>query len=199
MERTVTILAGVVLALMVTAGGADAQNPSSPGELGIGYVANAPDALVGGAVWGLIPGLHGWGLYVDVKVDPEDPIQGGYLYEALTPADVESQWPTDLEFSSNSRWRTFNLAVMKTITDELILYAGGGYAQEKAYRQYKDFGENRGKFGWYWVEDEDAARTGVNLMAGGFLRISGPMRIQFGGETRPKGFTVGLSYVFGGR
>ena len=196
MDRTVSILTGAALALLLSAAGGHAQDRDG-GLLGIGYVSNAPDLLVGGTVWGVIPGLDGWGLYLDAKVDPEDPIGDGFLYENLTPEDVERDWPNDLQFISSSRWWAANAAVMKELTDELVIYLGGGYATEIVYRQYRDTNENRGILGWYWVEDPDAARSGVNVLAGGLLRITESVRIQFGGETRPAGFTVGLSYVFG--
>ena len=196
MDRTVSILTGVALALLLSAAGGHAQEDGG-GLLGFGYVSNAPDLLLGGTVWGVVPGLGGWGLYLDGKVNPEDPIGDGFLYENRTPEDVERDWPNDLEFSSASRWWSANVGIMNELTDEIVVYLGGGYAKETVYRRYRDSAENRGILGWYWVEDPDASRTGANLMVGGLLRIAESVRIQFGGETRPAGFTVGLSYVFG--
>jgi hypothetical protein len=189
---------GAAVALLLTAGTAQAQDGSSPGLLGAGYVSNAPDLLVGATVWTVIPGLHGWGLYVDAKMDPEDPVRGGFLMNNLTAAEAEQQWPNDLEFISNSQWRAFNVAITRKLTDEMVVYLGAGYAEETVYVQYRDGQENRGILGWYWVEDPDRSRTGINFLAGGFLRIAKSVRIQFGGEARPMGFTVGLSYVLGG-
>lgn len=199
MDRTLSTAAGAALALFLAVGSVQAQDGPSTGLLGVGYVSNAPDMLVGATLWTVIPGLHGWGLYVDAKMDPEDPVGGGFLYGGLTADQAEQQWPNDLKFISNSRWRGFNVAITKALTDEMVVYVGSGYAEETVYKQYKDSQENRGILGWYWVEDPDASRTGVNILVGGFLRIAKSVRIQFGGETRPAGFTVGLSYVLGGQ
>jgi hypothetical protein len=199
MHKTLSTVAGAALALLLLGGNAEAQGAPTPGLLGFGYVSNAPDMLVGATLWTVIPGLQGWGLYLDAKMDPEDPVGDGFLYGGLTAVEAEQQWPNDLKYISNSRWRGFNVAITKALTDEMVLYLGGGYAEETVYKQYKDSQENRGILGWYWVEDPDASRTGVNVLVGGFLRIAKSVRIQFGGETRPAGFTVGLSYVLGGQ
>jgi len=199
MDRTLSTVAGAVLAVLLAVGGVEAQNGPTPGLLGVGYVANAPDMLAGATLWTVIPGFHGWGLYVDAKMDPWDPIGDGVLFADMTAAEAESQWPNDIKYISDARWRGFNVAITKALTDEMVLYLGAGYAEETVYKQYKDTQEDRGILGWYWAEDPDASRTGVNFLAGGFLRIAESVRIQFGGEARPMGFTVGLSYVLGGQ
>lgn len=199
MNRTISALIIAMVALpLATASPALAQVDDSPGMLGVGYVANAPQMLLGGTVWAVIPGLNGWGIYLDAKMDPEDPIGDGVLFSNMTRADVDEQWPSDLEFVSDERWRGFSVAAMKQLSDEMVLYAGGGYSEETVYQQYFDSQENRGVLGWYWVEDPDESRSGLNLVVGGMLRIAESVRIQFGGETVPMGFTIGLSYVFGG-
>lgn len=197
MARRFSVPTTVLVALLLAAGSLEAQEQATQSLLGIGYVSNAPEELLGGTIWGVIPGFGGWGLYLDAKMDPEDPVGDGFLYNGMTSAEVEQQWPNDLRFVSVSRWWGLNVAITKVLTDDLVVYAGGGYAEETVYRQYHDWEENRGVLGWYWAEDPDTSRTGVNVLAGGLMRISDAVRIQFGGESRPMGFTVGLSFVLG--
>ena len=187
------------LAVLLLAPGVVAAQSSGPAVFGIGYAANAPDLMVGAAVWGLIPGLDGWGLYADAKLDPDDPSADDFFVAGLTPGEIDTQYPDDEEFAQEDRWRSFNVAVVRVVTPELMLYGGGGYAARDAYRQYLDPERSRGNFGFYWVEDADASTTELNLMVGALLRVSSRLRLQFGGETAPRGFTVGASLVFGGR
>jgi hypothetical protein len=186
-------MAGAVALLLVPA-----QARAQPGMLGVGYVANAPDALVGGTVWGLVPGLGGWGLYVDGKLNPNDRSSDGSFLEGLTPADVEERYPNDRELHTEEEWLSFNLAVIRRITSELMLYAGGGYAYRDVYRRYLDPAQSRGQFGHYWIKDEGDSAGTINVMGGALLRASKRLRLQFGGESAPVGFTVGASIALGG-
>ena len=202
--RAVTRLALLALLLAPAAAAAQIGAPAGPpaGDpvlFGIGYAANAPDLMVGGAVWGLVPGLRGWGLYADAKLDPGDPSADDFFVAGLSPGQIDVQYPDDEEFAQEDRWRSFNVAVVRVVTPELMLYGGGGYATRDVYRQYLDPSRSRGNFGFYWVEDADASTTELNLMVGALLRVSSRLRLQFGGETAPRGFTVGASLVFGGR
>ncbi|MFW5947434.1 MAG: hypothetical protein ACOCUW_02975 [Gemmatimonadota bacterium] len=193
-----TIVRSGVLALMVLAPAAVSAQAGDRGMLGIGYAANAPSVVVGATVWGIVPGLRGWGLYVDGKMDPDDPSSDPYFMAALTPSDIATQYPDDEEVTQEDRWQSFNAAVTRVLTDELIVYAGGGYSHRTTYRQYLDPDRNRGQFGLYWVEDPVTSGGEVNLLAGALLRISSRIRLQFGGETAPRGFTVGASLTLGG-
>jgi hypothetical protein len=184
--------------LLLAASALDAQAAANNGAFGFGYAANAPQELVGGAVWGLVPGLGGWGLYVDAKMDPDDPSSDPYFDPDVTAAEVGTLYPQDEELTQEERWYSFNVALMKSVTTELILYAGGGYATRDVYRQYLDPQQNRGRLGFYWVADPAVSGGEVNVLAGALLRISERFRLQFGGETAPKGFTVGVSIMFGG-
>jgi hypothetical protein len=191
---------GVVAAalLFVAPVGAAGQAAANDGVIGFGYTANAPEVMLGGSIWGLIPGLNGWGLYVDAKIDHEDPSRHEYYDATITAAQVLETYPDDEEAERDDRWVSFNAAVLKSVTNELILYAGGGWAQRDVYRYYLDPQRNRGQFGFYWVGDPDSSGGTVNIMAGVLLRASSRIRLQFGAETAPKGFTAGASVVLGG-
>lgn len=199
MIRSVAKTLWLVPALLVAVpSGAAAQEADGSGMLGIGYSTNAPQMLLGGTVWGLIPGLGGWGLYVDAKQGVSDPTDDEVL-RGETPAEVEQQFPLDDEFNTEEYWRGFNVGIVRELTEELIVYVGGGYAEKTVYRHYFDQSETRGFLGWYWVEDPDATGATANVLGGALLRVGPAVRFQFGGELNPGGFTVGISYVFGGR
>jgi hypothetical protein len=187
-------LALVAAALFLLPGSAKAQS----GMLGFGYVTNAPQELVGGTIWGLIPGLSGWGLYADAKLNPSDRSTDEFYFKDLSPADVDELYPRDKELKSEEIWRSFDVAVVRHITPELMLYVGGGYAYRDVYLRYLDPAQQRGQFGHYWIKDEEHSEGTVNVMGGALLRISNRLRLQFGGETAPTGFTVGASIVLGG-
>jgi hypothetical protein len=187
------LAAAVVWAVPVTAQEAPA---AGDGMLGVGYVANGPHMFLGGTVWGLIPGLNGWGLYVDAKMGITDPAN----YEGFEPGIENSEVdPQHLPVDNDAYWRAFNVAVTRALTDELVVYAGGGWAVKTQYREWWEQSEVLGRLGYYWVEDVSGSTEGVNLMAGGFLRLSSSVRLQFGGELLPLGFTIGASFVIPGR
>lgn len=165
----------------------------------VGYVADAPDMLAGVAAWSLVPGLGGWGLYIDGKLDTADPTEEPGYEPDLTAEEVESQFPNDGIFKGDERWWGVNLAVLREVGPELMLYAGAGYAHHTNYLQYRDPQQERGVSGFYWVEDEEATGSEINLLAGVLLRIAPHVRLQFGAEAQPKGFTVGASLNWPGR
>ncbi len=166
------------------------------GALGIGYVASGPHMFLGGTVWGLIPGLNGWGLYVDAKMGVGDRADDEAFEPGIEDSEVD---PEHHPVDSESHWRAFNVGITRVVTDELVVYAGAGWATKTQYREWLDPAEVLGRLGYYWVEDESGSTSGVNLLAGGLLRLSPSVRLQFGGEMRPPGFTVGVSYVIPGR
>jgi hypothetical protein len=157
-------------------------------------VANAPRLLAGGAVWAVLPGLGGFGLYVDAKLSLDSPAHAGEEFVSdLTAAQVEVLYPLHLFHTQEDAFRSFNGALLKTVTRELTVYVGGGWVERTHYVRYYDEQEIFGNLGFYWVEDPENYGAGLNLMGGGFLRMGRHLRLQFGGETRPVGFTVGFS------
>jgi hypothetical protein len=162
-------------------------------SFGFGYVADAPDEMGGVSAHIVFPMLGGVGLYVDAKVDMGSPDREDTFLAGRTAADVE-ETVTGVEFlNSEDSWRGFNVAIVKTVTPALKLYAGAGHATRKRYRQYHDPNEVLGLLGFFWVEAPEDEWNTVNALAGGFLRMSRWIDFQFGLETAPRGFTVGAS------
>lgn len=182
-------------------GSAPAAAQRAPGPIfGVGYTANAPRLLGGGSAWAVFPAFHGLGLYLDVKLSLDSP--GDNEQEFLpgtTAAEMEEAHPLHIYRVSQDSYTSYNAAIMKAITDELILYLGGGWVAQTRYLRYYDEEEEFGNFGFYWVEDPPASGTGPNFMGGTMLRLGRHLRIQFGGETRPAGFTVGVALNYPGR
>lgn len=195
------VLVGLTLA-MGSASPASAQWAGDPDEsyvasthLAVGYVANAPDQLVGfsamtvGSLW------SGWGLYIDVKFTPNSPEGDDEFDATMTAAEAESLG--DLTFGNPDRiWTTVNAAVVRAVADEVAVYAGAGHSREKVYQEYEDPDGERGIQGFYIVEDERLSRKTVNLLGGLFFRAGRHFSFQIGAETAPAGFTAGVGLVF---
>lgn len=186
----------VLLLLAVPAVPAAAQERAgSAGPVfGIGYVANAPDLLAGGAGYVILPVLGGLGLYVDAKFDPDTPRDDDAFEPDLTARQVEDELG-DAYQDSESSWRSFSAALVRPVTPSLMLYGGLGYTSESVYRKYHDDTETRGLAGLYWVEAPDEDSSTINVLAGMFLRMTRHLNAQFGVESAPRGLTVGLSVV----
>lgn len=184
-------LAGVALAILsVGASEADAQWGS---RAGVGFVVNAPNQYLGLSGHVLTGVAGGLGLYVDGKivrpsVADEENFDGG-----ITAQFVDDNYG-DVPLGEEEEYRTVNVALMRPLTPELLLYAGAGHTSRTVYVEYQDLSEERGRSGFYWVEDPDNAATGVNVLLGAFFRISRNVSLQFGVESQPRGATVGASY-----
>ncbi|MFO7893402.1 MAG: hypothetical protein R6U63_06710 [Longimicrobiales bacterium] len=192
------LLVAGLMAIVVSfavATSARAQSSTDP-MIGVGYVAQGPHMFLGGTVWGLIPGLGGWGLYVDAKLGLDDRGEETGFEPGIEVSETD---PTHLPLTTDTYWQSANVAVVRVLTDELTVYVGGGWSDKKAYKEFLDPSETLGQLGHYWVVDEGKSGADMNFMAGAFLRITPSVRAQFGGETRPTGFTVGVSIVFPGR
>lgn len=197
MRRSVKWCAAASLAVPLAAAPASAQPAHLQPMMGVGYVANAPQLMVGGTVWGLVPGLRGFGLYVDFKLDPSDETDRMNFVREWTPQDAAGFG--DRHFSTENRWRSVNLALLRPLTREFSVYAGAGYSEWTRYREYVDPVGERGFAGFYWVEDRDGSGSTMNLLGGVFLRMGSRIRAQFGVESQPGGVTVGLSYTIPSR
>ena len=70
-------LPGILVALAALVHPAAAQlrgpEPQSRTQFGVGFVANAPDAVLGVSAYVLLPAAGGVGLYVDAKFDNANP------------------------------------------------------------------------------------------------------------------------------
>jgi len=157
---------------------------------GIGIVANAPRQFTGVGVHFLLPGLYGLGLYVDAKFDPISETRDGVLLP-FTRAEAEALG--DVWFRDEERWTTFNVALLYAVTDELRLYAGAGHSRREGFTRYWDEAGQRGEVGYYWIENPNRTDTQINLLGGAFFRIARGIFVQFGLESMPQGYTLGLT------
>ena len=201
--RVPLIGATLVLAATLQVGPAGAQNSPQPltrAHFGIGYVANAPDALLGGALYLVVPKFGpitgGIGLYVDAKFDVDDPTDGRGFNSSVTVKDILNDPDRErAEFiRSETTAYSVNLAVVRPITPFLMAYAGGGMARRTQYELYNVTQDDPvGVGGIVWAENPEAEDTLVNLMAGILMRMTPSVTAHFGFETQPKGLTAGLS------
>jgi hypothetical protein len=194
-RRRAAAALALALAALLPAGQAQAQRRDAGQGAGtqfrIGYVANVPNMFLGGSI-SIFPGaLPGWGLYADVKLDVESPADDEGFIDSLTVEDVENDLG-DAVFGQDGSWNSVNVAVVRAISPELAVYVGGGAGMRKEYRQYFDNETELGISGLYWVEDAEVSGTYLNGMAGVMLRLTSVVTAQFGAETSPPGFTVGL-------
>lgn len=166
-------------------------------RFGAGYVVDAPKMMAGGGLFGIAPIFGGLGLYVDVKSGVDSPRKKSNFIATMTAQQVDDSLG-DMFFSSTSTWRSFNAALIRPLTAELMVYVGGGWAEHTDYNQYYDSLENRGLAGYYWVEKPSTSGGQANFMAGMILRMGANLNAMFGAETAPRGFTVGLFLTFPG-
>lgn len=192
-RRAAAAAAALVLAALIPAGQAQAQRRDEPPatELRLGYVANIPNQFLGASLTVMPASLRGWGLYADFKIDIESPADDDGYIDSLTAADVDNDLG-DALFGVDGSWTSANLAVVRAISPELAVYAGAGAGFRKEYNQYFDEDAELGISGLYWVEDTDVSGTYVNGIAGVLLRLTGSVTAQFGAESAPPGFTIGL-------
>lgn len=193
-------VAGMVLGLVsVLAMGASAQQPvidagpdwRTTSMAGFGYKGNLPRALLGVSAHVTFAQLRGFGLYVDYRATHESYRDEEFLTN-ITVRQAELEFGDDFVQARN-HWRVANVAVLKPITAELALYAGGGLARHTVYREYFDTSMERGEFGHYRVEDDEDSGNRLNLTGGAMFRAGRHLAFHFGGETAPGGFTVGVS------
>lgn len=163
-------------------------------RIGVGFTANVPDQLVGGSVHFLSGRFGGLGLYADVKLDMESPEDDPGFTDNITPREVEETRNHRL-FDSDASVTSVNVALMRALSPQFTLYAGAGYSDVTEYVQYWDESGDTGDFGYYWVEDEENSAGKVNLLGGAMFQLGESFAIQMGAESKPAGFTFGVSYL----
>lgn len=191
-------LAAAVAALGAMAPAAAAQirtpEPLTRTQFGVGFVANAPDAVLGGSAYVLLPVAGGIGLYVDAKFDSSNP--SGEL--GFDGRYTSLQVRTDLggQFvKREASWRSMNVAVVRPINPSFMAYVGGGIATASYYDLFSNvpIDVDVGHGGVVWAESPEEEESAANFMFGIMLRLSSRITTQFGYESRPKGVTAGAS------
>ncbi|HEX2207787.1 MAG TPA: hypothetical protein VHG93_08890 [Longimicrobium sp.] len=163
-------------------------------RFGVGYVANMPNQFAGVSAHFLSDMFGGVGLYVDAKFDVESPEDDDGFEPSLTAREVEDERGDQL-FHEDGSWRSFNVALMKAIAPQFVVYAGAGLADGKHYAQYIDAEGELGLEGFYWVRDEEKSGSEINVLGGAFFQLTRSIAFQVGAESKPGGFTVGVSYL----
>lgn len=174
--------------------------PLTRTQFGVGYAGNAPDALVGGNAYVLLPELGpiggGIGLYVDFKVDPDNPTNERGYNSDLTVAELlaDPNRDADRVGEDEHSFKSVNVALIRPVTPFLMAYVGAGAAVRTVYETY-NVAQNdpAGVGGVVVAENPDKEATRMNLMVGIMMRMSPLITSQFGFETQPKGLTFGLS------
>ena len=188
-----TLLPGILL-------GQSTPPPLTKPQFGIGYVANAPDAILGASAYVLVPEFGpisgGIGLYVDAKFDLKDPSDERGFNPDVTTGDIlnDPDRETADFVKDESTWWSVNLAVVRPLTPFLMAYVGGGMARMRVYDLFNvALTDPVGVGGVVWAENPDKEETRVNFMVGVLLRLSSRISTQFGFETQPQGLSVGAS------
>ncbi|MFC1791077.1 hypothetical protein ACFL0I_01245 [Gemmatimonadota bacterium] len=187
-----------LVALAVPGANSLAGQTTTPLELsrpqfGLGFVANAPDAMAGASGYVILPILGGLGLYVDGKFDIEDP-SGDLGYDpSLTDIEFEAQVEGARFIKREGKWNSFNVALVRPLNPYLMVYGGAGIASAEYYAHYETLTQDNQIGRAYLVRAPAQDDTRVNFMVGAILRISRTFSSQFGFETQPRGLTVGLS------
>lgn len=194
-RRSISLASLLAVAALAQAAPTQVQQPAGRlPRVGVGFVANAPHEYLGVNVHAVSPRiLGGLGIYVDAKIGNDSPRDEPGFDPDLTAAEVEDLYSDQL-FSERSDWRSVNVALIRPVLPELMVYAGAGYSDESRYREYFDPEAERGISGFYWVEDPENSGGEVNLLGGAMFGVSQNVFIQFGVETKPRGVTVGASY-----
>jgi hypothetical protein len=161
--------------------------------VGVGYVSNAPNMFLGGNV--VVLPRAGWpGVYVDVKTTHDPPSRHAYYEPDITVA--MAQGFGDELFRSQEAWTSVNAALVWPVGGELALYGGAGLTRESVFLEYQDPEEQRGRSGFYWIDDPAASGDYLNLLGGILVQAGRRLMFQFGAELRPVGATVGATYLF---
>ena len=168
--------------------------PLSRTQFGVGYVGNAPDAMVGGAAYVLFPRWGGIGIYVDAKFDGTSPADERGYDPDYTSGRVANEVEGADFIKTEGSWHSFNVAIMRPLTPSFVAYAGGGVAKVDQFDLYNvPLATPVGFGGTVWAENPETAETRVNFMVGFMMRMTGRVTAQFGYETQPDGVTAGVS------
>jgi len=180
------------IALLLTSNDVSAQRPAVVPDLlnssyvGVGYVANAPNAFLGGSALGLAQRLR-LGIYLDFKTTHGSPDGVGFEPD-LTPDDARGFGDHPLDTQNN--YVSGNLALVRPLSREIAAYVGAGLTQTTEYLEFQDEDQMRGREGFYWVREPERQRD-LNILGGVFLHAGPNFLLQLGVETQPRGLTVG--------
>lgn len=186
------LLCGLALVTGPVSGQTSGSGLDRP-HFGIGYAANAPNLMAGGAAYVVTSYFGGIGLYLDAKFDVEDPSGDIAFEDGLTADEVQNEVEGAEFIKRETSYRSFNAALMRPVTPYLLVYAGGGLVQRSRFHWYEAPESDLGVSGVFWVRAPAEDDTMGNFMVGIFMRVSSFLSTQVGLETGPRGFTIGAS------
>ena len=189
---SVALLAGLALCEQPVAGQAPGSGFDRP-HVALGYVANAPNMMAGIAGYAIFPYLGGIGLYLDAKLDIENPSGDDIFEDGITARQVVDQISGAKFIRRELSYQAVNVALPRPLTHSRAVYAGGGVVKVSEYHLFQEFSSDLGFAGIFWVEAPHLEEVRGNLMVGAFLRMSSFLSTQMGFETEPRGFTFGAS------
>lgn len=161
-------------------------------HLGVGYVMNAPDQLVGLTAFTVGSKWSGWGAFADAKFTSDRPTGDDDFREDMTAAEAEAMG--DERFAEPDEvWETVNVGLVRAVSHDVAIYAGAGYSNQTVYQEYVESETGPDRF--YTVEDDRVGGNTVNVMGGLYFRVGRVITFQFGGETAPGGFTLGVNFM----
>jgi len=197
----------VTLGFCFAAAPGQAQAPPSddlPFQMGtgVGWAFTLPGAFLG------IGGFHifedtAWGVHAEAKMTHDSDKRRRNFQEDLTVAFLELNYPEirrDL-IGERDEWLILNASIVRTITPELALMAGGGIARRSIMREYVDHlaqGEGMGELsdtGFYFVEDERNSGWEPNATVGALMRSSEHLAFTAGFEAASRSFILGAYLV----
>jgi hypothetical protein len=156
-------------------------------SIGVGYSASTPEAPLGFCAFSL--NSNGPGLYLDIKAGVPMISRRDDYYGSISVRQAEA-WGDVLQ-SEESNWLSLNVGLTYRPTASVAVYGGLGYSWCSCYRQYYDEFHILGSNGDYWV-DAPGGDSGINAIAGILLPVGQRWGLQLGGETMPRGVTVGV-------
>jgi hypothetical protein len=162
---------------------------------GVGYMGNAPHALIGAMAYVITPALGGFGVFADGRFTHRN-FEADALFEpGITAAQAEGVYG-DQYVQTVESWRAGHVGVVRPLTPDFGLYAGLGYARGSMYREYYDETVVRGNNGSYRARDEAESGGKLSLTGGALFRFGSSLAFQFGLDSAPRGFTAGASLLF---
>jgi len=165
-------------------------------QTGLGWAASMPDAMLGAGGFYMF-GDRRWGLYADVKIPHDSDRRSPDFQGNLSLAQVqEFEEQARIEVRSSEEWRLLNLAVIRALSPQSTLFAGGGLARKSVIREFGDNTETPlTRTGFYFVEDENLSGWHPNFTFGMILR--GGERVIFlsGFESATASFSLGILLV----
>lgn len=163
------------------------------GYLGVGYAVNIPKVRTGASVFYHMPSL-GFGLLATGRISMNSP-EGDHNFEDWTVDEVEN-FDNQIPIQNRAVYQMATAGVFRPVGRSVALYVSGGYTWKQTYIEFDDLSDERGAFGYYWIENEDAKDSGVNLSAGALVQAGRHFFFQGGIDTFPRGLSFGAYLAF---